>query len=100
MAIRITHIQPKPVSTTDSASAVAHISIENFRWIDEQDMQTGTSNRNTMFDWIVNKKGKAYVKIGNDNIPVFGAIAPNGQYYIRSLENGTWTDRILSLPSF
>jgi hypothetical protein len=99
MSVRITHISPKSTpQPTDSVAA--HIALENFRWIDEQDMKTGTSNRSTMFDWIVNKKGRAYLRRGNEIIPVFGAVAPGGQLYIRSLEGDKWTDELLNLPAF
>lgn len=96
--IRITRITPKPVSNpTDKISA--HLSISNFEWINEQNQKTGTSSRDLMFDWIVNKKGRAYIKKEDKNIFIFGANAPAGQY-IRSIEDGKWTDDLLELPEF
>jgi hypothetical protein len=53
-----------------------------------------------MFNWIVNQNGKAFVKSGSDNVPVFGVINPTGQPYLRALNNGAWTDDLLNLPVF
>ena len=98
MAVRITHIFPK----SDSVSAdkiAAHLSIENFKWINEQDFQIGTTPLVSMFDWIVNNKGVAYVKKGDTIIPVLGAVSKTGKKYIRCLKDGTWSDELLELPS-
>lgn len=82
---------------TDSISA--HLSINKFLWIDEQNQKTGESSRDIMFDWIVNKQGRAFVKIGDKTVFVLGANSPTGQY-IRSVEGGKWTDELLKLPEF
>ncbi len=96
-AIKITAITPKP-GTPASDPVSAHLSIENFEWVNEQNQQTGRSSRALMFDWIVNKKGRAYIKKNDGKVVfIFGANAPTGQY-IRSVEDGKWTDELLSLP--
>jgi glycerate-2-kinase len=78
MAVRIIGIAPKK-TPQPSDSVVAHLSIENFKWINEQSLQSGVSSLSTMFDWIVNKKGQAYVKKGDKIISVFGAYSPVGK---------------------
>ncbi|TSC89718.1 MAG: Uncharacterized protein G01um10143_208 [Parcubacteria group bacterium Gr01-1014_3] len=97
MAVRITHIAPKivPVPTY---KVQAHLTIENFKWINEQSLESGLSSRTTMFDWIVNKKGQAYIKVGDTIISVFGAVSPTGQQYIRCIKGNQWSDELLDLP--
>lgn len=53
-----------------------------------------------MFDWIVNKGGKAYIINNNETILVYGALSPTGVQYIRTIKDGKWTDDLLSLPEF
>lgn len=96
MAVRIIKIKPK-INPTDPV--LAHLGIVNFQWINEENQQTGTSSRELMFDWIVNKKGKAYIrKLDGTTVPIFGAKTPQGQQYIRSVENEKWTDELIALP--
>lgn len=98
MAVRILSIEPKPTSpTTNSVSA--HFSIQDFKWINEQTLEEGVSNLDSMFDWIVNKKGRAYIKKNQDMILVFGAVASSGQKYLRCIKDGNWSDDLLELPS-
>jgi len=97
MAIKIIEISPK-TTPTPSDKVVAHLAIQNFKWINEQNLQTGVSSLAVMFDWIVNKKGVAYVRKDNDIIPVFGANTINGKSYLRCLKNGSWSDELLELP--
>jgi len=100
MAVRIIGIKPKPaIAQTDKVSA--HLSIEKFKWINEQSLKSGITSRDLMFDWIVNKQGKAYiVSTDNKRIFVYGAKNPSGQDYIRSIEEGKWTDKLLELEEF
>ncbi|KKU68705.1 MAG: hypothetical protein UX89_C0002G0030 [Parcubacteria group bacterium GW2011_GWA2_47_16] len=98
MAVRITEIAPKITPRPENV-VVAHSSIQNFKWVNEQTLQTGVSSLPVMFDWIVNKKGQAFVKIGNNlPVPVFGTVAPTGQQYLRCLRNSSWSDELLELP--
>ena len=98
MALRIIQISPK-VTPIPADPVTAHLSIQNFKWINEQNpTENGTSPLSSMFDWIVNKKGSAYVKAGDDSIPVFGAVTPAGKQYLRCLKDSKWSDELLSLP--
>jgi hypothetical protein len=96
MAVRIIGIAPKK-TPQPSDSVVAHLSIENFKWINEQSLQSGVSSLSTMFDWIVNKKGQAYVKKGDKIISVFGAYSPVGKPYVRCIVDSKWSDELLEL---
>jgi hypothetical protein len=101
MAIRITAIEPnQDASLTGEQAIQAHRDIKKFRWIDELAGQTGTSSHSTMFDWIVNKKGRAFVKLEDGVlVNVYGTITASGQQYIRCLDKGEWTNQLLKLPS-
>ena len=95
MAVRITAVKPKVLPTELIA---AHAAMESFTWINEQTQQTGETPREAMYDWIVNKKGRAYVKNANgDSVFIFGALTPTGTPYIRTAEGGKWTDLLIGL---
>lgn len=100
MAIRIVGISPKTRAIAPSNSIPAHLAINVFKWVNEQNQTAGESYRTSVFDWIVNKKGKAYIKNGDETIFIFGANASSGEQYIRALKDGVWTDDLLSLPEF
>ncbi len=100
MAIRIIEISPK-IIPQPSDVIFAHLSIKNFKWANEETSQEGISSREILFDWIVNKKGQAYIRLESDlnaKIPVFGAVSPTGQRYIRCLKNNQWSNELLELP--
>lgn len=97
MAVKITQISPK-TTTQNQDKVLAHLNIQNFKWINEQTLQEGVTPLSVMFDWVVNKKGRAYLNINGVIIPVFGAISPTGQAYLRCLQNNSWTDELLDLP--
>ena len=75
MAVRI-------IATRKSSPPLAsneHLSLQEFKWINEQTQENGESPRNVMYDWIVNKKGQAYVRDASGNtVLVYGAISPTG----------------------
>jgi len=97
MAVRIIEIAPKVIPVPQDP-VLAHLSIQNFKWVNEQTLQAGTSSLVVMFDWIVNKKGQAYIKKNDVVIPVFGAIAPGGKPYLRCIKDRNWSNELLDLP--
>ena len=79
----------------------SHLGLMSFQWINEQTQQTGQTDLPNMYDWIVNKKGQAYIRDTEGNqIAIFGAVSPNGQTYLRAVKNGAWSDDLLNLPTF
>lgn len=96
MAVKITRVKPTDLP---AGKLEAHLAMTHFSWINEATGQTGEATRDDMYDWIVGQNGKAYVRNINTNDPVyiFGAIAPNGKKYIRTAENGQWTDLLIDL---
>ncbi|OGG61304.1 hypothetical protein A3C87_03810 [Candidatus Kaiserbacteria bacterium RIFCSPHIGHO2_02_FULL_49_34] len=69
-------------------------------WEDNSTLNKGTTTRQNMFDWIVNKKGIAYVEDRGNKIPVYGAVTPDGKKYIRTVRDNAWTDELLNLDGF
>jgi len=52
-----------------------------------------------MYDWVVNKNGKAYVKDAQGNVAyLIGAISPRGNKYVKTVADETKTDNLLKLP--
>jgi hypothetical protein len=102
MAVKIIAIEPKPNTVTSEDQAIsAHISIKQFKWLHEETAKVGTSSQEIMFDWIVNKKGRAYVNVKDSKFFVYGTKTAAGQQYIRCLDpvTNTWTNEMLSLPA-
>ncbi len=98
MAVRIIRIQPRQDPASNDP-VLAHLGITSFQWINEESQQSGVASRELMFDWIVNKKGRAFIrKTDNTTIPIFGVRTATGQQYIRTVENEQWTNDLLSLP--
>lgn len=79
-----------------------HLGIISFRWVNEQTQVTGETGLAGMYDWIVNKKGQAYIRDAQGTpVYIFGAISsPSGQPYIRTIKDGVWTDDLLDIPLF
>jgi hypothetical protein len=75
-----------------------YVAIESLTWINEQDSKTGSTTRETMYDWVVNKNGVAYVTdaLGNTAYLV-GAISPRGTRYVKTVADETTTDNLLKL---
>jgi len=75
-----------------------YVAIENLGWINEQNGETGKSSRVTMYDWIVNKGGTAYVMAGGAKAELIGMISPHGTKYVKTRADSTDRDNLLKLP--
>ena len=94
MAVRITCIKK-----SGGYHENPHEAIETLGWINEATDQTGRSTRLEIYDFVVNKKGQAYVKDNHGNTAyLLGATSAKGNKYVRTVSNGKWTDNLLSLP--
>ncbi len=98
MEIRITGVlPPSPAVIPGDDLVMAHLAMESFTWLNPATQRIGSASRETMYDWIVDKQGKAYVvKQDGQFVYIFGAIF-NGKKYIRTAENRTWTNALLDL---
>lgn len=102
MAIRIIEIRPlgpTTIPTDPEAQIAAHVAIQELKWINDQTQVRGITPREGIYNWIVNQKGSAYIrKETGVNVFLFGASTSNNDHYVRTLDNGTWTNDLLSLP--
>lgn len=96
MAVRVTGIR-----TGTTTAENPHLGIVSFRWINEQTQQSGMTDLHAMYDWIVNKTGRAYIndKEGNP-VYLFGATTSSGEKYIRAAKDQTWTNDLLEIQKF
>lgn len=78
-----------------------HMGIALFRWVNEQAQSTGETSRLGMYNWIVNKKGQAYIRDAQGNrVYIFAVVSPSGQLYLRAAKDGVWSDDLLEVPLF
>jgi hypothetical protein len=78
-----------------------HLAIVLFRWVNEQTQVTGQTDPLGMYDWMVNKKGQAYIRSDQGNtIYVFARTSSTGQPYLQAAKDGVWTDDLLNVPVF
>lgn len=94
MSVRITCIN-KDGGNHDNP----HAAISQLGWINEETGKSDKSSRETLYDWIKNKGGHAYVrdKYGN-TVRVGTAETAGGTRYVRTYRDKTWTDNLLALP--
>ena len=76
-----------------------YTAIESLGWIDESDNKTGHSDRLTIYNWIKDKGGVAYVKdyLGN-KANLITAISASSTKYVKTVADETRTDNLLQLP--
>ena len=96
MSVRILSLTPAELPPDP---VKAHLAMANFNWRNEQTGKGGETSRVGMYDWIVNKKGQAYIKnAAGETIYIFGAVdKESGQTYIRAAENGMWSNALIDL---
>lgn len=75
-----------------------HQHIAEVRWINPATDATGQNSRETMVDWIKNKGGQAFVSDGPHQVAV--GVVEVTPPYIRTHEDGVWTDNLLALPAY
>jgi hypothetical protein len=95
MAVRITGIRQAPGTHENP-----HLGILAFAWILDETQQTGITDLSIMYDWIVNRNGRAFIRDASGApIYVHGAVSPSGKPYLRTVNNQQWTNDLLNLPS-
>lgn len=94
MAVRITCIKKDGGNHENP-----FVAISSFTWKNESTGETGSSTRLTMYDWIVNDKGVAYVQDSSGNkANLRGAITDKGTKYVKTYADSVTTDNLLKLP--
>jgi hypothetical protein len=75
-----------------------YAAIETLGWINEETNATGKSDRITMYNWIKDEKGVAYVKdIFNNKAYLITAVSASGTKYVKTVADETKTDNLLHL---
>lgn len=93
MSIRVTCI-----SKDSGNHENPYVAIEKLGWTEDGTGKTGTDTRLEMYDWVVNKNGKAYVKDSQGNVAyLIGATSPKGNKYVKTVADETKTDNLLKL---
>jgi hypothetical protein len=75
-----------------------YTAIESLGWINEQTNATGNSDRLTIYNWIKDEGGVAYVTdyLGNKAY-LTTAISSTGTKYVKTVADETKTDNLLQL---
>lgn len=94
MSVKITAIR-RGANRADNP----YVDIQAFQWINEESQRIGVTDLSNMYDWIVNKEGKAYVTKDGRPIYIFGATTAAGEPFLRTAENQQWTDDLINLPA-
>src|SRR5438105_1546136 len=94
MAVKITCIRKAGGDHYDP-----HTAISDFGWVNEENNETGVSNRAQMYDWLKNKKGVAYVVDSRGNKAyAYPRENAHGTQFVQTYADKVWTDNLLALP--
>ncbi|MBS1511080.1 MAG: DUF3892 domain-containing protein [Bacteroidetes bacterium] len=94
MSVRITCIKK-----SNGYHSNPYTAIETLGWINESTNATGISTRLTIYNWIKDEHGVAYVTdyLGNKAF-LITAISSSGNKYVKTVADETKTDNLLQLP--
>ena len=91
MAVRITCINKAGGHHEDP-----HVAIEHLGWTNEESGESGKSTRLTVYDWLKNKGGVAYVKDRSGNKAyLIPKVSRNGNPFVQTVADNTPTDNLL-----
>lgn len=76
-----------------------HEAISELGWTNEATGESNRSERLTIYEWLKNKNGQAYVvdRFGNKAY-VYPRENANGTKFVQTYADRVWTDNLLSLP--
>lgn len=93
MEIRITSIQ-----TDENIHENPYVAISHFRWLNENNDNTGTVSRVALYNWISENDGVAYIKDDNGNkIKLLAELSEAGNKYVKTATDNLAFDILLSL---
>ena len=75
-----------------------YVAISNLGWTNPDSGESGRSTREAMYDFVVNKRGDAFVQVGTHRARLIGAVSPRGTQYVKTEANETERDNLLKLP--
>lgn len=93
MAVKITCIKKDSGNHENPYTAISSLS-----WISESTGAQGSSSRLDMYDFVVEKKGRAYVtdKYGN-KADLIGQVTSRGTKYVKTKADDVTSDNLLKL---
>lgn len=76
-----------------------HEAISELGWVNEDTGESRRSDRLTIYNWLKNENGVAYVmdRLGNKAY-LYPRENSRGTRYVQTYADGVWTDNLLSLP--
>jgi Protein of unknown function (DUF3892) len=92
VAIRITAIR--------LAGGTTHEHVERLWWTDPATGETGEGTPSEILSLIEDHNDDAYVEQDGERISLWAVEPASGPKYVRTCDNGGWTDHLLSLPQF
>jgi hypothetical protein len=76
-----------------------YIAIDHLEWINERINVKGITDRTVIHDWIKEERGEAYIIDKNgEKLYLIPAVCPDGNKYVKTVEDETVPDSLLSLP--
>lgn len=93
MAIRITCI-----NKANGQHENPYVAISDLGWVEDGTGKTGKTGRETMYDWIKDQGGQAYVQAGANRARVITAVSARGTKYVKTEADSTERDNLLKLP--
>lgn len=75
-----------------------NVAITFLGWIEDGTGKVGKSDRLTIYDWIKNKGGQAYVEKNGNKVKVITAETSSGTKYLKTEADSTTVNNLLSLP--
>jgi hypothetical protein len=74
-----------------------YVAIQTLGWLNEQTGQGGKSSREEIYDFVVNKGGRAYVTAAGRTADLIGMVSPRGTRYVKTRADSTAVDNLLKL---
>lgn len=93
MSIQITHVRYGGTQKT-------HQSITDYKWVGREDGGTGSSTKPALVTWVDNNNNIAVVGPGAQQVRVGSVHPEHSPAYLRTYADETWTNNLLTLPTF
>ena len=74
-----------------------YVAISHLGWVNDATGETGRSTRDEMYDFVVNKKGEAYVLVAAAQARLIGQTSLRGTKYVKTVADSTERDNLLKL---
>ncbi|MBF4512272.1 DUF3892 domain-containing protein [Plantibacter sp. VKM Ac-2885] len=93
MSIEITHVRFGSTPHT-------HEAIVKYKWREIESGDVGENDKPSLVAWVDKPNALAFVGSGASRVRVGSVHPDSGQPYLRTYADKTWTNNLLSLPTF